>query len=213
MRLVLIGPPGAGKGTQCKRLVERYGLKHLSSGDIFRSEMAKSSELGKTAKKYIDAGELVPDEIVIKMMTEAVEKAGGCILDGFPRTVNQAAELDKALNSKGCEVDPVIELEVDDDLVVSRLTKRRVCLSCGDTYHLVNLKPKVDNICDSCGLQLVQRDDDKKDVILNRLDTYKKLTKPIIDYYRQSGKKLIQVDASGSVDKVFNVLIERIDNI
>lgn len=213
MRLVLIGPPGAGKGTHCKKLVEKYGLKHLSSGDIFRAEIASGTELGNTAKEYIDAGELVPDHIVIDMMTAAVEKAGDYILDGFPRTVNQAQKLGEALEVKGCQIDAVIELMIDDAVAANRLTQRRVCLQCGGTYHLVNLKPKVDGICDVCGSKLIHRDDDTEEVILSRLETYHKQTEPIVEYYRKSGKKLLQVDAAGEAGKVLDMIIDKIENI
>ena len=213
MRLVLIGPPGAGKGTQCKRLADKYELTHLSSGDIFRGQMAAKTELGNTAKKYIDEGQLVPDPIVISMMTDAVKNEQNCILDGFPRTVNQAQALDEALEKLNCDLDAVVELIVADEEVASRLTKRRVCLNCGATYHLEYSKPKVDGICDSCGRELIQRDDDTEEVILSRLATYHKQTEPIIDYYKNSGKKLISIDAAGSIDEITKELTSAIDNI
>ena len=213
MILVLIGPPGGGKGTHCKILADKYGLKHLSSGDIFRAEMANSTELGKKAKSFIDAGKLVPDDVVIAMMTEAVLKAEDCILDGFPRTVNQAKALDEALNQQGSEISGVIELAVDDDVVAERLTQRRVCLACGATFHLKNLKPKIDGICDTCGDNLVQRDDDKKDVILDRLSTYHNQTEPILDYYAGSGKEPIKIVAVGAIDEITELLVSAIDSI
>ncbi|MFI4913044.1 MAG: adenylate kinase [Sedimentisphaeraceae bacterium JB056] len=213
MRLVLIGPPGAGKGTQCKRLADKYELTHLSSGDIFRGQMAAKTELGNTAKKYIDEGQLVPDPIVISMMTDAVKNEQNCILDGFPRTVNQAKALDEALEKLNCDLDAVVELIVADEEVASRLTKRRVCLNCGATYHLEYSKPKVDGICDSCGRELIQRDDDTEEVIFSRLATYHKQTEPIIDYYKNSGKKLISIDAAGSIDEITKELTSAIDNI
>jgi len=211
--LVLIGPPGGGKGTQCKRIADRYGLKHLSSGDIFRSEMAMSTELGNKAKSYIEAGKLVPDDVVISMMTAAVIKAGDCILDGFPRTVNQAQALDKALKTQGTGIDAVIELAVEDEKVASRLADRRVCLACGATFHLQFSKPKVDGICDLCQEKLVQRDDDKKDVIIGRLQAYHAQTEPILDYYKASGKSLIRIDADGAIDEVTEKLVSVIDCI
>ncbi len=213
MILVLIGPPGGGKGTQCKRLADRYGLGHLSSGDIFRSEMAMSTELGNKAKSYIEAGKLVPDDVVISMMTAAVLKAGDCILDGFPRTVNQAKALDEALQGQGSGINAVVELAVEDEKVASRLSDRRVCLACGATFHLQFSKPRVDGICDLCGEKLVQRDDDKKDVIIGRLLTYHAQTEPILDYYQSGGKNLIKVDADGTIDEVAEKLVSVIDCI
>ncbi len=213
MILVLIGPPGAGKGTQCKRLVDWYKLVHLSSGDIFRSEIAAATEVGKTAKRFIDDGKLVPDEIVIEMMTKAVKAAGDCILDGFPRTVNQAISLDEALIKGGCPIKAVAVLEVDDEVVAGRLSKRRVCLDCGATYHLEYSRPAVEGVCDACGSKLIHRDDDKAEVIVKRLVTYHNQTAPIVDYYNESGKPIITVDADGNIDEITEVLISKIDNI
>jgi adenylate kinase len=213
VRLVLIGPPGAGKGTHCKTLSDKYGLKHLSSGDIFRSNIAAGTEIGQTVQKYLNEGNLVPDEIVIEMMTDAVRQNPDCVLDGFPRTINQAASLDASLEKDGCSLNAVIELEVSDELVVSRLANRRVCPECGAVYHLVNIKPKVDNICDVCGSKLVQRDDDNADVISSRLVTYHNQTEPILDYYKNSGKKMVTVDAGGKIDEITKELISAIDNI
>lgn len=214
MILVLIGPPGAGKGTQCKRLVDEYNLTHLSSGDIFRRQIAAGTELGVTAKKYIDEGRFVPEDIVISMMIKAVKDADSCILDGFPRTVNQANSLDDALENRDCRVDAVIELVVADDLVASRLTKRRVCLTCGATFHLEFSRPTTDGICDACGAQLVQREDDKEAVIKKRLETYHEQTEPIIGYYENSGKKLLRIEANhNSIEKITKQLIFAIDNI
>lgn len=213
MILVLIGPPGAGKGTQCKRLVEKYGLKHLSSGDIFRSEMASGTKIGLTAKGFIDAGQLVPDDVVIDMMTNAVENAGSCILDGFPRTVNQARSLDNALDKKNNSINAVVLLVVADDNVASRLTGRRVCLNCGATYHLEYSRPATEGICDHCSKPLVHRDDDKIEVITKRLATYHKQTEPIVDYYRSSGKNVLMIDADGDIDKITESIVFKIDNI
>ncbi len=213
MILVLIGPPGAGKGTQCKRLVDRYGLKHLSSGDIFRSEIAAQTEVGITAKRFIDDGKLVPDPVVIEMMTKAVIEAGDCILDGFPRTVNQAKSLDEALNEGGCSIKAVVVLEIDDAIVAGRLSERRVCLECGATFHLQYSKPAADGVCDACGSKLIHRDDDKAEVINNRLTTYHQQTSPIVEYYDVSGKTVITVDADRNIDEITEELISKIDNI
>ena len=158
MRIVLLGAPGAGKGTQCKRIASRYGLLHLSSGDILRHQRAAGTELAKYAQSYMDSGVLVPDQIIVEMMTGAIKRApvAGFILDGFPRTVNQATELDKSLTSTGQEIDAVLNLKIDDDVIFQRMTGRRICPKCGAVYHIENLKPKVEGICDNDGTGLTQ---------------------------------------------------------
>lgn len=214
MKVVLLGPPGAGKGTQCKRIIEKYGLLHLSSGDIFRSEIAAGSELGKKAKEYIDAGKLVPDDVVIGMMVGAIVKASGnCVLDGFPRTVVQAEELDKALASKGDKIDVVVSLVVDDNEVASRLTKRRSCPKCGEVYHLDYCKPKVDGICDNDGENLVQRDDDTPEVVLNRLKTYHELTEPLVGYYNSENYPVLEISAGKAIDDVTTEILSKLDSL
>jgi adenylate kinase len=189
MRLVLLGAPGAGKGTQCKSIVDRYQLLHLSSGDILRRERAVGSELGKKAQQYMDSGGLVPDEIIIEMMAGAIKKAppGGFILDGFPRTVNQAAALDRALDADGRRIDAVLNLKIDDKVVAGRMTGRRSCPKCGAVYHVENLKPKRGGLCDYDGTPLVQRLDDSPEVVANRLETYHRQTEPLVEYYKNNG--------------------------
>ncbi len=189
MRLVLLGAPGAGKGTQCKNIVSRYRLLHLSSGDILRRERAAGTELGKKAQQYMDSGALVPDEIIIEMMAEAIKKAppAGFILDGFPRTVTQAAALDRALDADGRRIDAVLNLRIDDKVVAGRMTGRRSCPKCGAVYHVENLKPKRDGLCDRDGAKLVQRSDDSPDVVANRLETYHRQTEPLVEYYKSNG--------------------------
>ncbi|MEK7995602.1 MAG: adenylate kinase [Planctomycetota bacterium] len=189
MRLVLLGAPGAGKGTQCKNIVNRYRLLHLSSGDILRRERAAGTELGKKAQQYMDSGALVPDEIIIEMMAEAIKKAppAGFILDGFPRTVNQAAALDRALDADGRRIDVVLNLKIDDKVVAGRMTGRRSCPKCGAVYHVENLKPKRDGLCDRDGTTLVQRSDDSLEVVANRLETYHRQTEPLVEYYENNG--------------------------
>ena len=189
MRLVLLGAPGAGKGTQCKNIVNRYRLLHLSSGDILRRERAAGTELGKKAQQYMDSGALVPDEIIIEMMAEAIKKAppAGFILDGFPRTVNQAAALDRALDADGRRIDAVLNLKIDDKVVAGRMTGRRSCPKCGAVYHVENLKPKRDGLCDRDGTTLVQRSDDSLEVVANRLETYHRQTEPLVEYYENNG--------------------------
>lgn len=214
MRIVLLGAPGSGKGTQCKNIVERYGLLHLSSGDILRQERAAGSELGQKAQSYMDSGALVPDEIIIEMMAKAIEKApdAGFILDGFPRTVNQAVELDESLTGNGQKIDIVLNLEVDEDIIVSRITGRRSCPKCGAVYHVKNLKPKTEGICDNDGTELVQRPDDSPEVVANRLKTYHEQTEPLVDYYRDKGT-VLDIDADKDADEVKTVVFQMLDSL
>jgi adenylate kinase len=212
MRVVLLGAPGAGKGTQCKNIVSRYGLLHLSSGDILRQERAAGTELGKKAQSYMDSGELVPDEIVIRMMAKAIEKApdAGLVLDGFPRTVNQAVELDKALAASRQKIDVVLNLEVDERIVESRITGRRSCPKCGAVYHIKNLKPKKEGLCDNDGTELIQRPDDSLEVVANRLENYHRQTEPLVDYYKNNGT-VHDVNADKDADEVKALLFEKLD--
>jgi adenylate kinase len=212
MRIVLLGAPGAGKGTQCKSIVERYGLVHLSSGDILRQERAANTDLGKKAKTYMDYGALVPDEIIIEMMVRAIENApdAGFILDGFPRTLNQAVELDKSLAERGQEIDIVLNLEIDDSIIARRMSGRRSCPKCGAVYHVENLKPKVDGICDKDNTELVQRPDDRPEVVANRLKIYHQQTEPLVDYYK-SNSTVYDINAEGSADEVKIDIFEKLD--
>ena len=212
MRIVLLGAPGSGKGTQCKQIVTRYGLLHLSSGDILRQERASGSQLGKKAQSYMDSGALVPDEIIIEMMANAIEKApdAGFVLDGFPRTVNQAVELDKSLARDDLAIDVVLNLEVDDGIVTGRITGRRSCPKCGAVYHIKNLKPKREGLCDNEGTELIQRPDDTAEVVVNRLETYHRQTEPLVDYYKNNGT-VFDIDADRSADEVKVALFEKLD--
>ena len=212
MKVVLLGAPGAGKGTQCKSIVARYELLHLSSGDILRQERAEGSELGKKAQGYMDSGALVPDEIIIEMMTKAIGKApvAGFILDGFPRTLNQAVELDKALVAGGQKIDAVLNLEIDDNVVTKRITGRRSCPECGAVYHIENLKPKNEGICDKDGTELVQRSDDTEEVLANRLKTYHQQTEPLVDYYKKNGT-VYNFEADRNPDDVRDSIFEKLD--
>jgi adenylate kinase len=209
---VLLGAPGAGKGTQCKRIAKGYGVQHLSSGDILRKQRAKGTELGKKAQSYMDAGQLVPDQIIVEMMIDAIEEtpAAGFVLDGFPRTVNQAAELDRALSRSGHEIDAIINLQVRDEVVLERMTGRRSCPKCGAVYHIKNLKPRVDEICDNDGTKLVQRPDDEPQVVANRLKTYHRQTEPVVEYYKQS-RMVYDIDANNGADGVGDLIIEKLD--
>ena len=212
MRIVLLGAPGAGKGTQCKRIVARYGLLHLSSGDILRQERDAGSELGKKAEIYMDSGMLVPDEIIVEMMVGAIGKApaSGFVLDGFPRTVNQAVELDESLTSVGQKIDAVLNLKVDDRLIAERMSGRRSCPQCGAVYHIENLKPTVEGMCDSDGTELVQRSDDNPDVVANRLKAYHAQTEPVMGHYRNNNT-VCDVDANKDVDEVSALIFGRLD--
>ena len=212
MRIILLGAPGSGKGTQCKQIVARYGLLHLSSGDILRRERAEGTQLGKKAQSYMDSGALVPDEIIIKMMANAIEKApdAGFVLDGFPRTVNQAIELDKSLAREDLAIDVVLNLVVDDSIVTDRITGRRSCPKCGAVYHIKNLKPKRDGLCDNDGTELVQRPDDTVEVVANRLETYHRQTEPLVDYYKNNGT-VFDIEADRSADEVKTDLFEKLD--
>ena len=212
MRVVLLGAPGAGKGTQCKRMVDKYNVQHLSSGDILRTERAEGTELGAQAQDYMDSGRLVPDDLIVKMMAGAVAEApeSGYILDGFPRTVNQAEELDKSLASDGRMIDVVVNLQIDDSIIMDRMTGRRSCPKCGAIYHVKNLKPKVEGKCDNDGEELMQRPDDKPEVVKKRLETYHEQTEPVVGYYKQHAC-VLEVDASAAADEVGAKLVVMLD--
>jgi len=201
-KIILLGPPGAGKGTQAKRIVEKTGLLHLSTGDILRDEVARGTELGKQAKAYMDRGDLVPDELIIGMIRGRIEDADGFILDGFPRTVAQAEALEQIT-----PVDVVIDIELERDEVIRRLSSRRVCRNCGRIYNLISNPPKVDGKCDACGGELYQRDDDRPEVIENRYDVYTSSTAPLIEFYRSRGL-LVEVDGKADPDAIFARIME-----
>ncbi len=214
MIVVLLGPPGAGKGTQCKRVADRYGLVHLSSGDILRAERAAGSELGEKAQSYMDSGGLVPDDVIIEMMVGAMKQAeDSCLLDGFPRTVVQGEQLDKALEQSGGKVDAVINLGIADEIITNRMTGRRSCTKCGAVYHIENLKPKVEGICDNDGEVLVQREDDKAEVVANRLKIYYEQTAAVVDYYKNAGKVVFDIDAGGDIEDVTVAIVKSIDGL
>ncbi|MHC4757854.1 MAG: adenylate kinase [Planctomycetota bacterium] len=212
MRLVLLGAPGAGKGTQCKRIVTNYSLSHLSSGDILRQERSQKTDLGQQAQEYMDSGGLVPDKLIVEMMAGAIEQTpqAGFVLDGFPRTVNQAVELDESLAQSGKKIDLVINLKIDDTLVLSRMTGRRSCPQCGAVYHIENLKPKVEGICDNDGAELIQRPDDTPGVVAKRLETYHQQTEPVADYYSEKGD-VCDIQADKDVDEVTNIIYVKLN--
>ena len=209
----MLGAPGAGKGTQCKRIVARYGLLHLSSGDILRQQRAEGTELGKTAQTYMDSGALVPDQIIVEMMADAIMKApdAGFILDGFPRTVNQATELTKSLALANQKMDAVLNLKIDDHVVVQRMTGRRSCPQCGAVYHIERFKPKVEGMCDNDGTRLIQRPDDSAEVVANRLETYHLQTEPVVDYYNKNNGIVYDIDANKDADEVSALVFEKLD--
>ena len=200
MKIIMLGAPGAGKGTQAKMIAEKYCVPHISTGDIFRANIKNGTELGVEAKKYIDQGLLVPDELTVKILLDRVAKddcENGYVLDGFPRTIPQAEVLDKALTELGDKIDYAINVAVPDENIIKRMGGRRACLTCGATYHVEHIPPKTEGICDKCGQELVLRDDDKPETVKNRLDVYHKQTQPLIDYY--SNKGVLKV-VDGTVD-------------
>jgi adenylate kinase len=204
MRLVLVGPPGAGKGTQAEFIAAHLAVPKISTGDIFRANVSHGTPLGLEAKRYMDDGNLVPDEVTINMVRDRLaepDAADGFLLDGFPRTVPQAQELDKMLADLGTQLDVVLELVVDDDEVIRRLSGRRTCSGCGKTWHVEFDAPTIDGVCDRCGSELYQRDDDKAETVANRLREYADKTAPLIDFYGAQGK-LVGIDATGLVEDI-----------
>jgi len=212
MRIVLLGGPGVGKGTQAKKLSEKYNLAHISTGDILRQAVKDGTQMGLMAKSYMDKGQLVPDEVVIGIIKDFLAKPevkSGFILDGFPRTVPQAQALDKLTQEMGIPLDIVVNIEASADLIVQRLSGRRTCRGCQAVYHITNLPPKKDGICDKCGGQLYQRDDDKEDTIRKRLQVYEAQTSPLIDYYHKAGK-LWDVSGEGEIEAVFTEICNKL---
>src|SRR5699024_8964305 len=190
MKIIMLGAPGAGKGTQAKKIAEKYQIPHISTGDIFRANIKNGTELGNKAKTYMEQGLLVPDELVCDLVVDRVKQddcANGYVLDGFPRTIPQAESLDGALKAMGQKVDYAVNVEVPDENIIRRMGGRRACLACGATYHVEIIPPKKEGICDVCGAELVLRDDDKPETVKKRLDVYHEQTQPLIDYYTNAG--------------------------
>jgi adenylate kinase len=213
MRLVLVGPPGAGKGTQAEFIAENFTIPKISTGDIFRANVSGGTDLGRLAKKYMDAGDLVPDEVTNAMVRDRLaqpDAKNGFLLDGFPRNVAQAGELDKMLDELGAPLSVVLDLDVDFDEVVKRLSGRRTCKSCGHVWHLEFDPPSVDGVCDKDGGELFQRDDDKPGTVRHRLEVYHVQTEPLIGFYREAGK-LVAIDALGPVEDVTERAIDALD--
>ena len=210
MKIIMLGAPGAGKGTQAKKIAAKYAIPHISTGDIFRANIKNNTELGQKAKTYMDKGELVPDELVVDLIMDRFKEAdcaNGYVLDGFPRTIPQAEALDKALSANGESVDYAINVEVPDENIINRMSGRRACVGCGATYHIQFNPTKVEGICDACGEKLILRDDDKPETVKNRLSVYHEQTQPLIDFYAKKGI-LKEVDGTMDMNDVFAAIVK-----
>ena len=209
MKIIMLGAPGAGKGTQAKMIADKYAIPHISTGDIFRANIKNGTELGQKAKTYMDQGLLVPDELVVVLVVDRVKQddcKNGYVLDGFPRTIPQAESLDAALAKLDEKIDYAINVEVPDENIIARMSGRRACVSCGATYHIVHIPTKVEGICDRCGAELILRDDDKPETVKKRLDVYHDQTQPLIDYYTKSDV-LVEVDGTQDMNDVFGAIV------
>ena len=210
MKIIMLGAPGAGKGTQAKKIAEKYGIPHISTGDIFRANIKNGTELGMKAKTYMDQGLLVPDELVVDLVVDRLAQddcVNGCVLDGFPRTIPQAECLDAALAAKGEAIDYAVDVDVPDENIINRMSGRRACVACGATYHIVHIPTKVEGVCDRCGESLILRDDDKPETVKKRLDVYHAQTQPLIDYYT-SKNVLKTVDGTQDMEAVFQAIVD-----
>jgi adenylate kinase len=214
MKIIMIGAPGAGKGTQAKKIAAKYDIPHISTGDIFRANIKNGTELGNKAKTYMDQGLLVPDELVVDLVVDRVNQEDckkGYVLDGFPRTIPQAEALDSALMNMKQKIDYALNIEVPDQNIIDRMSGRRACLSCGATYHIVNIPTKVEGICDVCGGNIVLRDDDKPETVVKRLRVYHEQTQPLIEYYTKKGV-LVEVDGTMEMTDVFSAIEKILEN-
>ncbi|MBQ4467694.1 MAG: adenylate kinase [Firmicutes bacterium] len=212
LRTILLGPPGAGKGTQAVKIVEKYGVPHISTGDIFRENIKNGTELGKKAQEYMNRGELVPDDLVIDLATSRLlepDCENGFLLDGFPRTVYQAEKLDEFLSAHDSKIDVVLDIAVAKEELITRLTGRRVCKTCGASFHVVNIPPKQEGVCDYCGGELIQRADDNLETVTNRIDVYESQTMPLINYYEEAGN-IAHIDGATGLDSVFADIVKAI---
>lgn len=210
MKIIMLGAPGAGKGTQAKMIADKYSIPHISTGDIFRANIKNGTELGKKAKTYMDQGLLVPDELTVDLVIDRVGQEdckNGYVLDGFPRTIPQAESLDAALSKLGTKIDYAINVEVPDENIINRMSGRRACLACGATYHIVHIPTKTEGICDRCGSETVLRDDDKPETVKKRLDVYHEQTQPLIEYYSGKGA-LVEVDGTKDMNDVFADIVK-----
>lgn len=209
MKIIMLGAPGAGKGTQAKQIADKYSIPHISTGDIFRANIKNGTELGKKAKQYMDQGALVPDELTCDLVMDRIQQddcKNGFVLDGFPRTIPQAEALDAALEKINEKMDYAIDVDVPDENIVNRMSGRRACLNCGATYHLISIPPKVEGICDRCGSEIVLREDDKPETVQKRLKVYHEQTQPLFDYYKNQGI-LKSVDGTQPMDEVFKAIV------
>lgn len=209
LRLILLGPPGAGKGTQAARICQKFGIPHISTGDIFRKHIKEGTEFGKKAQEYMNKGALVPDDLVLEIAEARLMEedcSHGFLLDGFPRTVNQAEQLDKFLNERNLDIDKVLDIDIDKEVLMTRLIGRRVCRSCGATYHVINMPPQKEGTCDVCGGELYQRSDDTAATVENRIEVYNAQTMPLVEYYEKLGK-IAHIDGSKSLEDVFNAIV------
>ena len=209
MKIIMLGAPGAGKGTQAKLIAEKYGLPHISTGDIFRANVKEGTQLGLEAKKYMDQGLLVPDELTVRILLDRVSRpdcSAGYVLDGFPRTIPQAQVLEKALAELGDQIDFAIDVDVPDENIVRRMGGRRACVTCGATYHMEHVPPRTEGICDTCGGELILREDDKPDTVKNRLKVYHEQTQPLIDFYQKKGVLRV-VDGTMDMKDVFEAIV------
>jgi adenylate kinase len=210
MKIIMLGAPGAGKGTQAKMIADKYNIPHISTGDIFRANIKNGTELGKKAKTYMDKGLLVPDELVVDLVVDRIQQddcKNGFILDGFPRTIPQAESLDAALAKINEKMDYALNIEIPDENIIKRMSGRRACVSCGATYHVVNIPPRTEGICDRCGGELILRDDDKPETVKKRLDVYHEQTEPLIKYYTDKGI-IKELDGTMEMDDVFSDIIK-----
>jgi len=215
MRIVLLGSPGSGKGTQASRIENKFGIPHISTGDIFRYNISRNTPIGMEAKKYIEKGLLVPDELTLSIVKSRFledDCKKGFLLDGFPRTLAQAEALDKELDSIGEKIDAVINLEVSDEIIIERMANRRVCSKCGESYNISFYRPAKENTCDKCGGKLITREDDKAETVANRLNVYRNQTFPLIDYYRKKNI-LIVINGEESADKVFGAITKALERV
>lgn len=213
MKIIMLGAPGAGKGTQAKKLAAKYDIPHISTGDIFRANIKNGTELGQKAKVYMDQGLLVPDELVVDLVVDRFKQPDcekGYVLDGFPRTIPQAKALDEALAKNSDAVEYAIDVDVPDANIISRMAGRRACVNCGGTYHLVTIPPKKEGVCDVCGGELILREDDKPETVEKRLKVYHEQTQPLIEYYQAKGI-LKSVDGTKDLEEVFNEIVEIVE--
>ena len=212
LRLILLGPPGAGKGTQAARICQKYSIPHISTGDIFRSHIKEGTEFGKKAQEYMNKGQLVPDNLVLEIAEARLMEEdcrNGFLLDGFPRTVNQAEQLDRFLDERDLSVDKVLNIEVDKEELMTRLIGRRVCRNCGATYHVINMPPEKEGVCDVCGGELYQRSDDTAATVENRIEVHNAQTMSLVEHYEKVGK-IAHIDGSTGLDNVFSDIVNAI---